>query len=76
MQKLAVISLGCAKNLVDSERAVAQLLGNDMEFVDDIEFADIVYINTCSFIGAAREEAEQTFAEVSSLVQDSVVTRP
>ncbi len=67
MGKLAVISLGCAKNLVDTERAVAALLASGLEMGEGPEEADVILINTCSFIGPAREEAEEVFAEIEQV---------
>jgi ribosomal protein S12 methylthiotransferase len=49
--------MGCAKNIVDSERLMAQLKLNDIELTDAIEDADIAVINTCGFIDAAKEES-------------------
>ncbi len=49
--------MGCAKNIVDSEKLMAQLQLNDIEVTDSIEDADIAVINTCGFIDAAKEES-------------------
>lgn len=62
---LAVISLGCAKNLVDAEVAVGELLGEGYELTLDEEAADVVLVNTCAFIGPARDEGRQVLAELS-----------
>ena len=51
--KIGVISLGCSKNRVDTETMMG-CLARDFEFVGDIESADIVIINTCSFINDAK----------------------
>jgi ribosomal protein S12 methylthiotransferase len=56
-QKVHVITMGCAKNLVDSEKLMAQLQRNDIEVTPNIEDADIAVINTCGFIAAAKEES-------------------
>ncbi len=56
-QKVHVITVGCAKNLVDSEKLMAQLQRNDIEVTPNIEDADIAVINTCGFIAAAKEES-------------------
>jgi ribosomal protein S12 methylthiotransferase len=56
-QKVHVITMGCAKNIVDSERLMAQLKLNDIELTDSVEKADIAVINTCGFIDAAKEES-------------------
>lgn len=56
-QKVHVITMGCAKNVVDSEKLMAQLQLNDIEVTAEIEDADIAVINTCGFIHAAKEES-------------------
>ena len=56
-QKIHVITMGCAKNVVDSERLMAQLRLSNVEVVPTIEGADVAVINTCGFIEAAREES-------------------
>lgn len=55
--KAAIISLGCAKNLVDSERIMAILKEYGYDLVDEAEKAEIVIVNTCGFIAAAKEES-------------------
>lgn len=67
--KVNVITLGCSKNIVDSENIITQLRGNDYEVVHDSndEDANIVIINTCGFIDLAKEESINTilnYAEV------------
>jgi ribosomal protein S12 methylthiotransferase len=56
-QKVHVITMGCSKNVVDSEKLMAQLRLNDIELAATLEEADIAVINTCGFIEAAREES-------------------
>jgi len=63
--RLAVISLGCPKNLVDTERAIGQMAGSRIVLVDDIADADWVLVNTCAFIQDARAESMDTIAEVA-----------
>ncbi len=65
MKKLAVISLGCAKNLVDTERAVSALLNSGLEMSEGPEDCDVILINTCSFIAPARKEAVEVFVEIA-----------
>ena len=60
---VSIISLGCAKNLVDSERMLYQLRAGGYTLIEDPEGADIVIINTCGFIQAAKEEAIETILE-------------
>jgi ribosomal protein S12 methylthiotransferase len=56
-EKISVITLGCSKNTVDSERLMSQLKLNQFELVDNAESADSIVINTCGFIDAAKEES-------------------
>jgi ribosomal protein S12 methylthiotransferase len=56
-QKVHVITMGCAKNIVDSEKLMAQLKLSNVELTPTIEGADIALINTCGFIAAAKEES-------------------
>lgn len=59
-KKVNIISLGCSKNLVDSERLMAMLAGVGMDVVhedDAVNRGDIVVVNTCGFIGDAKEES-------------------
>ncbi|HOI44757.1 MAG TPA: 30S ribosomal protein S12 methylthiotransferase RimO, partial [Candidatus Aminicenantes bacterium] len=57
MKRVALISLGCAKNLVDSEVMLGCLAGSGYGFVEDPKKADVIIINTCGFIRPARDEA-------------------
>jgi ribosomal protein S12 methylthiotransferase len=59
-EKVSVISLGCAKNTVDSQRLLRQLQFNNLDLRSDPSEADTVIINTCGFIEAAREESINT----------------
>lgn len=68
--KLAVVSLGCPKNLVDTERALGQLSGANIAVVDDPRQADWVLINTCGFIQEAKEESINTILEIAELKRD------
>lgn len=54
---VALISLGCAKNLVDSEKMLAVLAQHGYDLVDDPEVADVIVINTCGFIESAKAES-------------------
>ncbi len=60
--KVNVITLGCSKNLVDSENMITQLRGNDFEVVHDSndEDANVIVVNTCGFIDLAKEESVNT----------------
>jgi len=57
-----ITSLGCAKNLVDTELAAASLLTEGFGFSQDLAGADVEFINTCAFIKPAREEASKAIA--------------
>lgn len=67
MRKVLFISLGCDKNLVDSEMMLGMLAQNGYEFTDDEREADIVIVNTCCFIGDAKEESVNTILEMAEL---------
>ncbi len=58
-----MISLGCAKNLVDAEIMLGSLLKSGIEIINDAATADAVIVNTCSFIDAAQEESVDTILE-------------
>ena len=62
-KKFSLISLGCDKNLCDSERMVGTLLSEGYVFEPEMEKADIVIINTCCFIGDAKEESISVILE-------------
>ena len=64
-EKVCVISLGCAKNLVDSEHILGWLREKNYPIVGGLEEADIAVINTCGFLQSAVEEAIRTILEVS-----------
>lgn len=65
-----MISLGCAKNLVDAEIMLGALLKDGVEITNDAARADVVIVNTCSFIDAAQEESVDTILE-SAEVRDA-----
>ncbi len=60
---IGFISLGCPKNLVDSERILTQLRAEGYAMVPSYEQADLVIVNTCGFIDAAVEESLETIGE-------------
>ena len=64
MIKVSLISLGCAKNLVDSEIMVGHLHKAGMQVIPDAEKADVVIVNTCSFIDSSKEESISHILEV------------
>ena len=60
--KLLFISLGCDKNLVDSEEMLGMLAADGHEIVDDEDEAEVIIVNTCCFIGDAKEESVNTIS--------------
>ena len=58
------VSLGCDKNLVDSEMMITSLRKNGFVLTDDIDDADVIVVNTCCFIGDAKEESINTLIEM------------
>lgn len=67
--RVGMISLGCAKNLVDGEIMLGSLLQNGVEITNDAASADAVIVNTCSFIDAAQEESVDTILESDEVRQ-------
>ena len=65
--RYAVISLGCPKNLVDTEQMLGRLDQDGYRMVDEVEAADFVVVNTCGFIDAAREESMGAIDEMLAL---------
>src|SRR6476659_9724728 len=65
--RVGLISLGCAKNLVDAEIMLGSLLQDGMEITNDAAQADVVIVNTCSFIDSAQEESVDTILESAEL---------
>src|SRR5487761_2508728 len=61
--RVGLISLGCAKNLVDAEIMLGSLLQDGVELTNDAARADVVIVNTCSFIDSAQEESVDTILE-------------
>jgi len=68
--KISVITLGCSKNTVDSERLMNQLKLNHIELTKNLEEADALIINTCGFIEAAKEESINTILEAVELKKE------
>lgn len=73
--KIFVLTLGCPKNIVDSERLMSGLLSSSIQFVDQVEQADVVIINTCAFILPAREEAIEAILEAVELKKRAKIER-
>src|SRR5213075_726921 len=66
IRRVGMISLGCPKNLVDSEIMLGQLRQeSEVEITNDLEQADVVIVNTCGFIDSAKQESIDTILEVA-----------
>ena len=65
--KILFVSLGCDKNLVDSEKMLGMLQEKGYTFTDDEAEADVVVVNTCCFIGDAKEESINTLLQMGEL---------
>jgi ribosomal protein S12 methylthiotransferase len=65
--KVGMVSLGCAKNLVDAEIMLGSLVKGGVEITNDAASADVVIVNTCSFIDAAQEESVDAILESSEV---------
>lgn len=74
MKKVAIISLGCAKNLVDSENILGLLIKNHYQIVSNKDEADILIINTCGFIEASKKESIDVILDNINGKQKVVVT--
>lgn len=71
--KVAVVSLGCAKNQVDAEQMMARLAKVGYAFVEEPGLSDIVLLNTCGFITAAKEEAIEWLNELITLKNEGTI---
>ena len=72
-KKILFVSLGCDKNLVDSEMMLGLLAKSSYEFTDDEREADVVVINTCCFINDAKEESINTILEMAELKKSGAI---
>ena len=66
-KKINIISLGCAKNLVDSEILLGGLKKTNLALTKNPEDADSIVINTCGFLDIAREESVETILQAAEL---------
>ncbi len=71
--KLGMISLGCAKNLIDTELFLGVAKKYNLEITNNIKSADIIVINTCGFIESAKQEAIDTILEATSINKKKIV---
>ncbi len=65
--RIALVTLGCDKNTVDSERMMASLVGNGARVSSDVDGAEVVLINTCGFIQEAKEQSIEAILEACDL---------
>lgn len=68
--RIGFITLGCDKNTVDSERYLARLVGRGAEPVSDLATAEVIVVNTCGFIDAAKQESIDALIEAGRLKED------
>ena len=73
--KVSMVSLGCSKNLVDSERMLFKLRKHGYELVTEFGESDVAIVNTCGFIQSAKEEAIETILEISKLKEEGAVKK-
>ncbi|MDE7225505.1 MAG: 30S ribosomal protein S12 methylthiotransferase RimO [Ruminococcus sp.] len=73
--KVGMVSLGCSKTLVDSERMLYKLKKNGYELVTEPGMADVAVVNTCGFIQSAKEEAIETILELAALKADGTLKK-
>jgi ribosomal protein S12 methylthiotransferase len=69
--KIMFVSLGCDKNLVDTENMLGILKNRGFEFTDDDREADVIAVNTCCFINDAKEESINTILEMAERKKDA-----
>lgn len=69
-EKVGMVSLGCAKNLVDSENVLGMLRDRGYEIVQDPAEAEIIFVNTCGFIESAKEESIEAILEMAQYKRD------
>ena len=71
--RVALVTLGCDKNTVDSERIMATLIGHGARVSGDPQGADVVIVNTCGFIQAAKEESIETILDACRMKEEGEV---
>jgi ribosomal protein S12 methylthiotransferase len=71
--RIALVTLGCDKNTVDSERMMAALVGHGARVSSDVEGADVVIVNTCGFIQSAKEQSIETILEACELKESGAL---
>src|SRR5690606_6460956 len=68
--RVGVVTLGCDKATVDSERVLARLVGAGAQVSTEVDGADVIVINTCGFIDAAKEESVDAILEAVRLKEE------
>ena len=71
--RIALVTLGCDKNTVDSERMMAALVGHGARVSSQVDGADVVIVNTCGFIQSAKEESIETILDAKDLPKPTYV---
>ena len=74
--KLGMISLGCAKNLIDSELFLGVAQKYNLEITNNIKEANIIVVNTCGFIESAKKEAIDTLLDVTENKKGKIIIFP
>lgn len=72
---VSILTLGCSKNVVDSENLIALLGANQIEVTDKIESSDTLIINTCGFIGPAKQESIDLIVQASELKKQGKINK-
>ncbi|MAT40086.1 MAG: 30S ribosomal protein S12 methylthiotransferase RimO [Ectothiorhodospiraceae bacterium] len=74
-EKISIITLGCSKNIVDSEVLMRQISAHNLALVDEPSDADVLIINTCGFIDAAKEESVNTILEAAEMKRSGAIKK-
>ena len=74
-KRISLVSLGCSKNLVDSEFLIGGLRNENFSIIDSPEESDIVIVNTCGFLDKAREESVDTILEFAKLKNEDIIKK-
>ena len=74
MKKVGIVSLGCHKNLVDSENILGLFDRNEYEITNEPSEADVIVVNTCGFIESSKKESIENILEMTSYGKKVVVT--
>ncbi len=73
--KIGMVSLGCSKNLVDSERMLYKFRQKGYKLVTEPGLSDVAVVNTCGFIQSAKEEAIETILELAKLKEEGTIKK-